>query len=70
MLPKHLDEKVARLHLEQLGVQAHRAHQGAGRLPRRPVEGPTSPSTTATRSTSTAQPPASGPHRGAAPTFV
>ena len=31
MLPKHLDEKVARLHLAALGVRAHRADQGAGR---------------------------------------
>ena len=35
MLPKHLDEKVARLHLDALGVRAHRADQGAGRVPRR-----------------------------------
>ena len=39
-LPKHLDEEVARLHLEKLGVQAHDAHRGAGRLPRRPGAGP------------------------------
>ena len=31
VLPKHLDEKVARLHLDALGVRADRADQGAGR---------------------------------------
>ncbi len=40
VLPKHLDEKVARLHLGALGVQADRAHQGAGRLPGRRGRGP------------------------------
>ena len=40
VLPKHLDEKVARLHLDKLGVDAHRALRGAGRLPRRPGRGP------------------------------
>ena len=39
-LPKHLDEKVARLHLDALGVQADRADARAGRLPRRPGRGP------------------------------
>ncbi len=34
-LPKHLDEKVARLHLDALGVAADRADQGAGGVPRR-----------------------------------
>ena len=34
VLPKHLDEKVARLHLDALGA-AHRADQGPGRVPRR-----------------------------------
>ena len=35
MLPKHLDEKVARLHLDQLGVKLTKLTQGAGRLHRR-----------------------------------
>ena len=35
VLPKHLDEKVARLHLEKLGVQADQAHARAGRVHRR-----------------------------------
>ncbi|GIW74637.1 MAG: hypothetical protein KatS3mg103_1159 [Phycisphaerales bacterium] len=49
VLPKHLDEMVARLHLDALGVEADRAHPGAGRLPRRAGgRAPTSPSTTAT----------------------
>ena len=43
VLPKHLDEKVARLHLDALGVRADRADQGPGRVPRRrrgrPVQG-------------------------------
>ena len=39
-LPKHLDEKVARLHLDALGVRADRADAGPGRLPRRPGRGP------------------------------
>ena len=30
-LPKHLDEAVARLHLDALGVQPHRADAEAGR---------------------------------------
>ena len=34
-LPKHLDEKVARLHLDALGVKLSRADQGAGGLHRR-----------------------------------
>ena len=34
-LPKHLDEKVARLHLDKLGVKLTDAHRGAGRLHRR-----------------------------------
>ncbi len=34
-LPKHLDEKVAKLHLDGARGRAHRAHQGAGRVPRR-----------------------------------
>ncbi len=35
MLPKALDEEVARLHLDHLGVQADEADEGAGRLHRR-----------------------------------
>ena len=35
MLPKHLDEEVARLHLDQLGVKLTKLTQGAGRLHRR-----------------------------------
>jgi adenosylhomocysteinase len=42
-LPKHLDEKVARLHLDALGVQADRADQGAGGVPRRRRGGPYKP---------------------------
>ena len=40
VLPKHLDEKVARLHLAALGSEAHRALRRAGRLSRNPVAGP------------------------------
>ena len=40
VLPKHLDEKVARLHLDAARRRAHRAHRRAGRLPRRPGRGP------------------------------
>ena len=35
VLPKHLDEKVARLHLDALGVRLTELHQEAGRVPRR-----------------------------------
>ena len=35
VLPKHLDEKVARLHLDALGVKLTDAHRRAGRLHRR-----------------------------------
>ena len=35
VLPKHLDEKVARLHLDALGREADHADPGAGRLHRR-----------------------------------
>ena len=35
VLPKHLDEKVARLHLDALGVRLTDADQEAGRVPRR-----------------------------------
>ena len=31
MLPKHLDEKVARLHLDKLGVKLTKLTEGAGR---------------------------------------
>ena len=48
-LPKHLDEEVARLHLDKLGVKLTTPHRGPGRLPRHPRRrAPTSPSTTAT----------------------
>ncbi|GAA4951321.1 hypothetical protein GCM10023238_17070 [Streptomyces heliomycini] len=40
VLPKHLDEKVARLHLDALGVKLTHAPPGAGRVHRRAVEGP------------------------------
>jgi len=33
-LPKHLDEEVARLHLEQLGVKLTKPDHEAGRVPR------------------------------------
>ena len=39
-LPKHLDEKVARLHLDALGVKLTEAHRRPGRLPRHPGRGP------------------------------
>ena len=40
VLPKHLDEKVARLHLDALGVKLTRAAPRPGRLHRRPGRGP------------------------------
>ena len=40
VLPKRLDEKVARLHLDALGVRAHRAHPRAGGVHRRAGRGP------------------------------
>ena len=40
VLPKHLDEKVARLHLDALGVKLTDAPPGAGRLHRRRGRGP------------------------------
>ena len=40
VLPKHLDEKVARLHLDALGVAPDRAHARPGRVPRGPGRGP------------------------------
>ncbi len=39
VLPKHLDEKVARLHLDALASTAHDALRRAGRLHRRPRRG-------------------------------
>ena len=39
VLPKHLDEEVARLHLGALGVNLTDAHRRAGRLPRHPGRG-------------------------------
>ncbi len=38
-LPKHLDEKVARLHLGKLGVKLTQLTPGAGELPRRQARG-------------------------------
>ena len=43
VLPKHLDEKVARLHLDALGVQAHRAAPEQAAYIGVPVEGPYKP---------------------------
>ena len=40
VLPKKLDEHVARLHLDALGVKLTELIEGAGRLHRRAVEGP------------------------------
>ena len=40
VLPKHLDEKVARLHLDALGVKLTELAPGAGRLHRRAGRGP------------------------------
>ena len=49
VLPKHLDEKVARLHLDAVGAKLTRAHRGPGGLHRRTRRrAPTSPTTTAT----------------------
>ena len=49
VLPKHLDEKVARLHLDALGVKLTELTAGAGRLHRRRrSRARTSPTTTAT----------------------
>ena len=49
VLPKNLDEKVARLHLEKIGVELTTLTPGPGRLPRRARSaGPTSPTTTGT----------------------
>ena len=39
VLPKHLDEKVARLHLDALGVRLHAAQRRPGRLHRRARRG-------------------------------
>ena len=38
MLPKHLDEKVARLQLKKLNAAADRAHRSAGALHRRSIK--------------------------------
>ncbi len=43
MLPKQLDEEVARLHLEKLGVKLTQAHGQAGRVLEIPVSGPFKP---------------------------
>ena len=43
VLPKHLDEKVARLHLDKLGVKLTDAQRQAGSLHRRVAEGPFKP---------------------------
>ena len=40
VLPKHLDEKVARLHLAKLGVKLTELQRRAGRLYRRDPRGP------------------------------
>ena len=40
MLPKQLDEKVARLHLEKLGVKLTKLTAKTGRLHRRAGRGP------------------------------
>ena len=39
-LPKHLDEKVARIHVEALGGALTKPDQGPGRIPRRRRRGP------------------------------
>jgi adenosylhomocysteinase len=43
ILPKKLDEEVARLHLEKIGVKLTKLTARAGRVPRRPVDGPYKP---------------------------
>jgi hypothetical protein len=48
VLPKHLDEKVARLHLGALGVQLTELSKEQAACPGVAVEGPTSRTTTAT----------------------
>ena len=40
VLPKQLDEKVARLHLERIGVKLTKLTAGAGRVHRRAGRGP------------------------------
>ena len=40
VLPKHLDEKVARLHLDALGARLTELQPRAGRVPRHPGRGP------------------------------
>ena len=54
MLPKHLDEKVARLHLDALGVRLTKLTPGAGRLPRRAGRGPLQGRTTTATERATA----------------
>ena len=39
VLPKHLDEKVAALHLEKIGVKLTEAQRGAGGVHQRPGRG-------------------------------
>ena len=48
VLPKHLDEKVARLHLDALGVKLTRLTESRPPTSACPSTGPTSPTTTAT----------------------
>ena len=48
MLPKHLDEKVARLHLDALGVKLTTLTKAQADYIGVPVEGPFKPDTTAT----------------------
>jgi len=43
MLPKHLDEKVARLHLEKIGVELEEMSQDQADYINVPVEGPYKP---------------------------
>ena len=42
-LPKHLDEEVARLHLEKIGVKLTKLTKAPGRIPRRESERPYKP---------------------------
>ena len=52
VLPKHLDEKVARLHLDALGARLTELSPSRPRTSASPSRARTSPTTTATRSTS------------------
>ena len=56
-LPKHLDEKVARLHLDALGVRLTELSKKQAEYLGIPVEGPTSRTTTATDPSLTAPGP-------------